>query len=161
MIELNESQLFLLVRAASSERDELLLRVMLECGLTSSEAAKLKKENVLEDALLIEGKRRRKIPAHTRLAARLKKIAGNGKENVFIFSGKRQMLSQRQVQKIVKKHAGKAGLGGNVTPHSLRHAFAQKFIKKNGNAIALAKILGHSTLAGVEKYAKLAENNAY
>lgn len=42
-----------------------------------------------------------------------------------------------------------------VTPHGLRHTFGRLFIKKTGNLKALQEILGHSSAATTELYAKL------
>lgn len=39
--------------------------------------------------------------------------------------------------------------------HGLRHSFARMYIKNNGSAFALQKLLGHSTLDMTRKYVKL------
>lgn len=156
---LKEVELDALMRVASaSKRDALLLRVMLECGLTSGEVVRLKKKHLLEDAVAIEGKRERSVPAPAKLVVQLKRLVESEKSEVFVFSGKQEMLSQRQVQKIVKKHARAAGLDKKVKPHSFRHAFAERFIQKNGDVFALAKILGHFSLAGARRAEKSAES---
>lgn len=42
-----------------------------------------------------------------------------------------------------------------VTPHVLRHTFAKFWVVKNGNTIALSKILGHTTTQMTDKYVRM------
>lgn len=53
------------------------------------------------------------------------------------------------------------GLTKRVTPHQLRHTFANQFVANSGPLKALQKILGHSSYQTTEQYARMADNQAH
>jgi len=62
-------------------------------------------------------------------------------------------LSERGVRRIFDKHAKVAGLGGKVTPHSLRHSFATHMLNRGADLRAVQELLGHASLASTQIYA--------
>ena len=46
-------------------------------------------------------------------------------------------------------------LGVKFHPYALRHSFATCFLRRGGNALALQRILGHSTLEMTKRYVHL------
>ncbi len=50
-------------------------------------------------------------------------------------------------------------LPSKVTPYMLRHSFATLFLRNGGNALALQRIMGHSTMQMTERYVHLVEGD--
>lgn len=62
--------------------------------------------------------------------------------------------------KMLKKYGQKAGVkNARVSPHTFRHYFAVKFLKEGGDPIALARILGHTSLNMTQVYVKYSKTD--
>ena len=70
-------------------------------------------------------------------------------------------LPRRKVVLFLRKYSKRrtfideVDINVRVSPHTFRHTFAKRFIKKDGNIFALQKILGHSVLDMVRTYVNL------
>lgn len=57
--------------------------------------------------------------------------------------------------KMLKLYAKRVGVTGpRVSPHTFRHYFAVKYLRQGGDALSLARILGHTSLNVTQIYAK-------
>ena len=56
-------------------------------------------------------------------------------------------LGHRYVQRMVKRHAAKAGIDKNISPHTLRHSFATDLYRETSKIHRVQKVLGHSNLS--------------
>ncbi len=65
-------------------------------------------------------------------------------------------LSVRYIQEMVGRYAKKAGIGKNVTPHTLRHTFGTFFYRQTKDIETLRKILGHADISTTQIYVTLA-----
>lgn len=61
-------------------------------------------------------------------------------------------LSRKQVYRIVRAAAKRAGIEGNVSPHWLRHSHASHSLERGAPIHLVQQTLGHSTIAVTEKY---------
>lgn len=59
-------------------------------------------------------------------------------------------LSVRQVQRIISD-AGSAATGRKITPHTLRHTFATKLMRKAPTPV-VQQLLGHAQLSSTQRY---------
>lgn len=68
-------------------------------------------------------------------------------------SGDNLRLTPRSIQRIVEKHAIKAGIvGKNVSPHSLRHSMATDLLRNGADIRSVQAILGHSSVTTTQIY---------
>jgi integrase len=105
--------------------------------------------------------KQREIPITPELDRALREIhrrrltGGDARDYVFTWGGKRISSIRTAFNKARKD----AGLGADVTPHTLRHTFASWYMMNGGDLYELAKILGHANIKMTERYAKLGRNH--
>ncbi len=91
------------------------------------------------------------------LAAWLPLRAGRarpGERAVFVGrTGKR--LTEREVQRRIKRRAAAAGLAMDVHPHMLRHSFASHMLQSSGDLRAVQEMLGHESISSTQVYTHL------
>lgn len=53
-------------------------------------------------------------------------------------------ITPNAIRQMLERVGKRAGVKGQVNPHSFRHAFARSFLRNGGNLAALGRILGHA-----------------
>ena len=66
-------------------------------------------------------------------------------------------ISNSRVQKLVKEQAKKAGIKLNVTPRTLRHAFATEMYHQNVPLSAIQDMMGHESIADTSIYVHVSD----
>jgi site-specific recombinase XerD len=147
----------------SDTRDVALINVMARAGLRVSEALALKIGDVelgprSGTMLVREGKglKERTLALSSESRAALKaylqvrpKVAGD----LLFISRTHRLLDPRDVQRMVSEAARRVGIKSRVTPHTLRHSFATRFLAKNqGDIATLTTILGHANISTTTRY---------
>ena len=61
-------------------------------------------------------------------------------------------ISRKTVWHLVKQYASRAGIEGNVTPHSLRHSFATHLLQGGADLRVIQELLGHSDISTTQVY---------
>ncbi|MBI2674616.1 MAG: tyrosine-type recombinase/integrase, partial [Candidatus Yanofskybacteria bacterium] len=62
-------------------------------------------------------------------------------------------LTPRSIQRIVEKHAIKAGIvGKNISPHSLRHSMATDLLRNGADIRSVQAMLGHASVTTTQIY---------
>ncbi|MBM2839101.1 MAG: tyrosine recombinase XerD subunit, partial [Deltaproteobacteria bacterium] len=64
-------------------------------------------------------------------------------------------LTQRSVERFVKKYTSGIAVGKRVTPHSLRHTFATHLLDNGADLRGIQEMLGHASLSTTQKYTHL------
>ena len=141
--------------AAETELELLMVRILRGTGIRVSEFVNIKVKDVdyetMEMSIFGKGAKERKVPIPQSILAGLNVYihANNIQTKVFPFS-------IEFIERRIKAMSIRAGLGDNVTPHTLRHSYATQYLNKAKDdpkaQFRLQQILGHTSLATTSIY---------
>lgn len=160
---LSENDYKRLVRMASTRnkpRTKALIYILYYTGVRVSEIKFLTVEALNKGYIDIENKgKHRRVPISKRLDKELKDFINQEgiTKGQIIRNSRGEPLSRSQIFKDLKWIGGQARVKkSKVYPHSFRHLFAVQWLKHNNqNTLALANLLGHSSLETTRIYATL------
>lgn len=148
-------------------RDRALLELMYACGLRASEAIDLEitRLDMTEGVLRVRGKgmKERVVPVG-RVALRAvgdylargrPQLVGTRLQSHLFVNFRGAPLTRQGLYKIVQRHAVSAGLGGKMSPHTLRHTFATHLLAGGCDLRSLQEMLGHADVATTQLYTHL------
>lgn len=155
-------QLLESVEGKNKERDFAILVLFLNCGLRLSELVGINLSNIRGDTLTVIGKGDKERTIYLNQACidainaylRVRPVEGVKDKNALFLSERKQRISPKTVQYLVKKYIGAAGLDTQkYSTHKLRHTAATLMYKHGHVDIrALQAILGHESIATTEIY---------
>lgn len=165
MVQLLEAPLLLLenegIKPAEASRDQLALEILYGGGLRVSELVSLN-FGMIETGRGIarvtgKGGKERLCPLGPRATKCLRHhrdqyTTKNGHDDP-VFTGKKgNRMRVREVQLLVKKYLGLAGLPMDLTPHKIRHSFATHMLDGGADLRLLQDLLGHASLSTTQIY---------
>lgn len=159
-VYLRPQELELLVAAAPTQRDRVILLIGAYAGLRVSEIVKLQVEHVDFEAAMLEvhagkGDKDRNVPMHQRVGWELKAFLA-GRRTGWVFASDRGgsgHLTSRAVQLMIAAAAARAQIARHVTPHKLRHTFATQLLAHGADLLEIKDLLGHASVATTQIYA--------
>ncbi len=153
------------MEAATARRDLAMLEVLYSSGIRVSELTGLDMEDVdlSSGTIKVLGKGGKEriayIGAHARGALRAyigAHRAGAGADAPLFTGGRgKGRVSQRTVQRLVKKYVLKSGIDKTPTPHALRHTFATHLLDAGVDLRSIQEMLGHSKLSTTQRYTRV------
>jgi tyrosine recombinase XerC len=141
-------------------RDRTIIELLYSSGLRCGELTHLKTDdiNIANETVKIKGKgnKERIVPigsyALKFLLDYLEERARFSKNNFLFINKKGVCISDRQVERIVKKYAKKSGIIRDITPHTFRHSFATHLLDRGADLRIVQELLGHSDLSTTQIY---------
>ena len=156
---LNKEEMKQLFAAATHTKSRLLLKILYSSGLRVSECLNLQVKDLdLKEKFgwVREGKgsKDRLFILAEGVCEELGNYLKDKKlqEGLIFLSKENKPLTARNVQKIVKNAAKKAGLKKRVTPHKLRHSFATHLLEAGTDIRVIQELLGHANLQTTQIY---------
>ncbi len=165
-------------------RDRAILETLYSCGLRVSELVGLDMDNInLKDSILRvigKGNKERIVPIGEKAVRAIEeylKVRGQGlgvganlvfasqigaitriaptDHRPLFLNLRGGRLTQRSVERFVKKYTAGIASGEKVTPHSLRHTFATHLLDNGADLRGIQEMLGHASLSTTQKYTHL------
>lgn len=162
-LSLDESiQLLESIDGEFKERDFAIIMLFLNCGLRLSELVSININRIKKDTLTVLGKGNKERTIYLNDACieaitnylKVRSINNVTDKNALFLSKRKQRISNKTVQYIVKKFIKLSGLDSEkYSTHKLRHTAATLMYKHGGVDVrALQEILGHEHLSTTEIY---------
>ena len=163
---LTKDELKQLINSISAKKSKLMISFMYACGFRVSELVnlKIKDLNFEEKVGSVrqgKGKKDRIFNIPEFLLSDLKEQVEKQKKNkeIYLFTGLKGKLSERNLQKIVSNAGKRAGINKNVHCHTLRHSFATHLLENGTDIRYIQVLLGHSNLSTTEGYAHVSNES--
>lgn len=148
-----------LINVLNNKKSRLMISLIYACGFRVSELVNLKPSDLdfaekVGHARQAKGKKDRMFNIPEFLLQELREQADmqRQKHQTYLFIGPKGQISPRNLQKIVKKAAQKAGIQKKVHPHTLRHSFATHLLESGTDIRMIQELLGHASISTTELY---------
>jgi integrase/recombinase XerD len=149
-------------------RDRTMLEVLYATGLRVSELVSLKLGQINMNQgvtrVLGKGNRERLIPLGEEAVRWLKAFISGARNDIlldrstdYLFPTRRgDRMTRQAFWHIIKRYARKAGVDRELSPHTLRHAFATHLLNHGADLRVVQMLLGHSDLSTTQIYTHVA-----
>jgi integrase/recombinase XerD len=153
-------------------RDRALLELLYAAGLRISEALGLDREDLSLDGAHVrvigKGNKERLVPVgevaldwlvryldDVRPAWLAQAPGSPARGGPLFLTARGARLGRQAAWTVVKRAARVAGLGGRVTPHTLRHSFATHLLEGGADLRIVQELLGHASISTTQLYTHL------
>ena len=149
-------------------RDRTMLEMLYASGLRITELVTLELANVNQRQGVVrvigKGNKERLVPTGENALdwlsrylrdARLSLLPAGG--SVLFPSRLGRVMTRQTFWHAIKKYALQAGIQKNISPHTLRHAFATHLVDNGADLRAVQMMLGHSDLSTTQIYTHVAQ----
>jgi len=170
---LSESEVETLLSAPDTDtplglRDRSMLELMYASGLRVSELVRLRigQLNMRQGVVRITGKggKERLIPLGDEALFWLERylaegrpvlIRGHQSDDLYV-THRGSGMTRQAFWHLIKRHARSAGISTELSPHTLRHAFATHLLNHGADLRVVQMLLGHSDLSTTQIYTHIA-----
>lgn len=156
-VVLTKEEVRQLIGSIKNSKHKLIVMMLYSSGLRLSELLNLKVGDIEVNEKIGwvrsgKGSKDRLFLLSEKLIEELKEYIQNKKESDYMFSGRNERMSSRNVQKIIKKIAKNAGIEKNVHPHTLRHTLGTHLLEDGVNIRNIQELLGHANISTTQIY---------
>ena len=143
-----------------AKRDAMMLELLYGTGLRISELVALNVKNIDLERSCVRIDSKRQVPFDHRLSLILRSFLRSDrldllydeKEEALFLNRRGKRLTRQGFWQIIKAYASRAGLGGKVTPQTLRHSFARRKLQNGIELPQLQQLLGHVYVSSTRVY---------
>lgn len=144
-----------------SVRDKAIITMLFETGIRCLELTMIKPTDIFDDYIIVNGKnhKQRVIPITPILKKAMlryertkdKYFAYKKTDEYYFLSYRGKQLTNSAMEHLIKTR-GEGIQGVRLSPHTLRHTYAQQQLKMGTDLFTISKILGHQNLRITQVY---------
>ncbi|MGI2257902.1 site-specific tyrosine recombinase XerD [Shewanella sp. GXUN23E] len=150
-------------------RDQAMLELLYATGLRVTELVGLTLDQISlrQGVVRVVGKggKERLVPIGEMASASLERylvsarelLLGGQSADVVFPSSQGRMMTRQTFWHRIKRYALRAGIHGDISPHTLRHAFATHLLNHGADLRVVQLLLGHSSLSTTQIYTHVAK----
>jgi integrase/recombinase XerD len=149
-----------------AKRDKVMLELLYATGLRVSELISLDTRDINSGQCYLycsHGNSKRRVPFDSYIAKLLRdfidgarfELLYDEREKALFLNRLGKRLTRQGFWEIVKNYASKAGLGGKVTPRTLRHSFAAYKLQTGAELRDVQQLLGHVYISSTKVYEQI------
>lgn len=151
--------------AYHGERDRTILMMLLDTGVRATELCNLNLEdvNLMDSSILVrqgKGRKPRYVFIGRKTRKQLRKwISLRGREgNALLLNRYEERIKYSTLREIMRRLSQKAGIE-EPSLHDFRRAFCLECMRKGVDLLTLSRLMGHTTLQLLTRYAKQTTND--
>ena len=159
---LSPEEVLRLLEAAPSFSHHVIFSTLYGTGARVSEGLHLRIPNIDSQRMMIQieqgkGHQDRYVPLSPKLLQLLRTYWRQVRSREWLFPGQDpdQPLRREAVADAIKRASQRAGLTKEISPHSLRHAYAVHLLEAGTDVRRIQLLLGHRSLATTARYLRL------
>jgi site-specific recombinase XerD len=162
-VVLSKSEVKRMIELTVNLKHKLIISLLYSAGLRLSEVRSLRWQDIdtVRKSIFIrqaKGKKDRISLLSNKVRKDLRTY-GKTVPGLYVFSGRKGMLSARSVQQVVLQAAKRAEIQKHVTPHTLRHSFATHLLETGTDIRTIQQLLGHESVRTTQIYTHVATTN--
>jgi len=149
-------------------RDRAMIETLYASGLRVSELVGLRLTQVSQDMGVVrvmgKGAKERLVPLGEEALAWIRRylgearpplLAGRASDALFV-TARGGAMSRQMFWRLIKRHALAAGIAADISPHTLRHAFATHLLNHGADLRVVQLLLGHADISTTLIYTHVA-----
>ncbi|MGD9872829.1 MAG: site-specific tyrosine recombinase XerD [Kiritimatiellia bacterium] len=145
-------------------RDKALMETLYGTGLRVSELVGLTLDDLHLDESYVrcvgKGRKERIVPVGSSATSWIQRYVDEVRPaqcpdpsaRALFLTVRKTPFSRKGIWKLIKKHTRDAGIGKNVTPHTLRHSFASHLLANGAPLRVIQEMLGHADISTTQIY---------
>ena len=150
-----------------AKRDRAMLELLYASGMRASELVCLNLNDVDTKDCYVrcfgKGNKERLVPVYQQATQIVEEyitevrpiFVHNESEQALFVNQRGERLTRQGLWQILKAYAKSAGLGKQVTPHTLRHSFATHMLSGGADLRSVQELLGHANISTTQIYTHL------
>jgi integrase len=170
---LDRDQIRDLERAAPTERDRVIVRLLADTGIRPGELVSITGADLRRSGnrhyVRVRGKTgQRDAPVSAALFARLRSLSRSDDEPIFVSlrndrrTGKHEPLTVNGVRQAIRDLGINAGIQSNLNPYVFRHSCCRWLLLSGQSTIVVEAIMGHGSAEMIRKhYANIGVDDAH